>query len=88
MMATQQERFSRIHMKALIIRCSTILQAMSSGHKINAEKFRDHAFKTAKLLVNEALIIRCLTILQAMSSGHKINAENFRDYAFETAKLR
>lgn len=39
--------------KKLIIRCSSILKAMSSGYNINPSKFRDYALDTAKLLIEK-----------------------------------
>lgn len=39
--------------KNLLIRCSTILQAISSGYNINAEKFGVYDIETAKLLINK-----------------------------------
>lgn len=39
--------------KSLIIRCATILQTMSSGYKINVEKFKNYALDTGKALVAE-----------------------------------
>jgi len=35
----------------LIIRCSTIFQAISSGYNINSAKFGEYALETAKLLI-------------------------------------
>ncbi|XP_025419316.1 uncharacterized protein LOC112689694 [Sipha flava] len=39
--------------ESLIIRCATILKAMSSGYEINKKIFSEYAIETAKLLVKE-----------------------------------
>lgn len=39
--------------ETLIIRCTTILKAMSSGYEINEKAFSEYAIETSKLLVKE-----------------------------------
>lgn len=42
--------------KNLIIRVATLLQALSSGYKINSAKFGDYALETAKQLIDNSPI--------------------------------
>lgn len=39
--------------KDLLDRCSHLLQSLSSGYKINSQKFKSYAFDTAKMLIEE-----------------------------------